>query len=528
MARRRDDEVAGGRRIVWWTSFAGFAFLTLVWSVTIPLMSAPDEPSHAVKAAMVARGDLETSSENAVGNGAVIPQTMVTLPTAYLEIYWLSFCYANNRGPTVECARTRAVRGDGPPIATSTYVGAYQPVYYAIVGWPSRLLSARHALYLMRAVGALTSAALLASGISSAVAAGQRRVLVTVAALGITPMVTFLTGSINPNGLEIAAAFCVWLAALDLLTTRTVTTRLLARVGVSSVVLAWCRPLSPAFLVIIVATVAVIAADRPGLTALWHDSRVRIVVGIVAAATAASAVFVVVNHSLTTIITHPPADPPSHLALARTSFSLTGTRIEQMIGVLGPISFSTPHLPRWLVDAWEAAIVATAALALVVGTWRHRLVLAMMIVGVIALPVVSETLEGARYGANWQGRYALPLAVGLPILAGWVIDTSGALPRIAERWGATLLAAALAVGWLVAQASVIARAVHGRGTTWTRAFGAEPWAGPFGPRLLLTAGLAATLSVSAWFVASSWGWPRPDSLQRRAWGTEPSTARLNG
>jgi hypothetical protein len=470
-------------------------------------MSAPDEPSHAVKAAAVARGDFSTSFENVnAGFGFIVPNTEAMVPSAYVRLTDLARCYQNARGSTVPCAEASAVREDGPIVAGTTYVGAYQPLYYAIVGWPSRLLSVDHALYVMRAVAALVSAALLASGLASAVAAGRRHLLVVVAAVGITPMVVFLTASINPNGLEIAAAFCVWLATLDLVTsTHAASTRLLARVGASGVVLAWCRPLSPAFLVVIVAAVLLMAADRSGLRALWRDRRVRILVTVLVAAAASSAIYVMVNQSLTAVITHPPADPPSHLTLARMSFGLTGTHIEQMIGLLGWISFTTPRLPRWLVDAWEFAAIGTAAIAFVVGSGRQRFVLAAVVSAVVALPVVTETLAGAKEGISWQGRYALPLALGVPILTGWAIDTSSATPRVATRWGATLLAVALAAGWVVAQASVIAQAADGDGAPWTSAFRVETWAGPIGPRLLLGAGTAAALTVAAWLVFLCWG-----------------------
>ena len=515
-------------RLLWWCSFAAFGFLSLVWSASIPLMGAPDKPSHAVKAAAVARGDLTTKSKMLRGVlGSVIPETAVRLPHSYAGLFGLASCYGNTAGPTVACARIHAVQDDGPVVSTSTYVGAYQPLYYALVGWPSRFLPAREALYAMRALGALISAALLASGVSSAAAVGRRGLLLAVALLGLTPMAVFLTGSINPNGLEITAAFCVWLATLDLVTTpRPASVRLLTRVGVSSLLLAWCRPLSPVFLVVIVVVVALIAADRARLQALWSESAgVRILGGIVVAVTAgALSLFLIANRSLTSLISYPPVKPPSHLSLARNSFARTGSRVEQMIGVLGWLSLTTPHLPGWLVNAWELAVLTTIGGALLLGHWRQRAVLAATLLGILALPVVSDTVEGAKYGPNWQGRYALPLAVGLPILAGWIIDMSSRDRLRSLRWGATALAIAVPFGWLVAQASVIAQAVQGAGASWTQAFATDQWAGPFTPALLLGAGVIATLVLCGCFVGATWAVADLDPLSP---ATHPPTSEVN-
>jgi hypothetical protein len=495
---------------VWWCSFGAFALLGVVWCLTIPLAAGPDEPNHAIRATAVARGQLDTSTRDIVGGrNAIIPATDVQVPGGYSALNVLALCYENTAGGgSVPCARTHQVRGDGPTTAATTYVGSYQPVYYALVGWPSRLVELPTALYAMRLIGALVAAALLASGLTSAVAIGRRRFLVVAATVGITPMVMFLFGVVNANGLEIAAAFCVWLSVLELLTAeRPLRRRVLLRAGVSSVLLAWCRPLSPVFLIVILGVVGLIALDRRHWRSLWDDRRARLAGGVVALATVASLAFVVVNQSLNKIIKFPVANPPSTVELAHTSLTRTGLHVEQMVGTLGWISFQPPKLPPWLVDGWELAVVALVVVAVVAGTGRQRVVLVATVVGVIGLPVASDALAGAQYGTAWQGRYALPLAVGMPILAGWIIDTRLAVSDRLVRWGAIALAVLVPAGLFVALASVIAQAVDGNGTSWTRAFGAEPWIGPVGPGPLLAAGLLGTVALGAWLVVLARGWP---------------------
>jgi hypothetical protein len=49
---------------------------------------------------------------------------------------------------------------------------------------------------------------------------------------------------------------------------------------------------------------------------------------------------------------------------------------------------------------------------------------------VVLVPAVLEFIEARRFGFGWQGRYTLPLAVGLPILCGFALAMEGrAFPR---------------------------------------------------------------------------------------------------
>ena len=124
---------------------------------------------------------------------------------------------ATSCGPTVPASCAPSIGSDTTLAPATTEAGAYPPLYYLLVGWPSRLLAPQPAIYAMRMIGALLAAALLASGLASATQIGRRRLVVTGAALALTPMALYLAGVVNPNGLEIAGAFCLWLAALDLL-----------------------------------------------------------------------------------------------------------------------------------------------------------------------------------------------------------------------------------------------------------------------------------------------------------------------
>src|SRR5207248_11221487 len=99
------------------------------------------------------------------------------------------------RDPLTSC-EPEFGRGDGEML-TDTYVGAYPPTYYALVGWPSLFAAGEAGLFGMRVASGLLCAALVASGITSAVGTSRRFLLVGYV-LAITPVVVFLPAAINP------------------------------------------------------------------------------------------------------------------------------------------------------------------------------------------------------------------------------------------------------------------------------------------------------------------------------------------
>ena len=357
----------------------------------------------------------------------------------------------------------------------------------------------------MRFVSALVCAALLASGLTSALAVGRGRVLMATAVLGVTPLALSLAGSINPNGVEIAAAFCVWLSLLALGTgSAPIAPRLIVRAAVASVVLAMARPLSPLILVGIVATVALATWDRQTPLRLWAVPSVRpaaVTVTIVALATGA---YTLVFRSASTLIELPLPGSPSRGDIARTSLGHTGMHLQSMVTVPRVIQFRQLAFPPLLVPGWTVVVACVVAVALVVGSWRQRLVLAALVLGVVALPVVADTASAARYGYAWQGRYAVPVAMGITILSGWIIDRSAALGPRLERAMAVAVAGYVAVGYVVAELSLMAFNLSGPLSDWIDGAGHGPWTGPLTPSWLASWAIVTSVALAGWLVALSW------------------------
>ena len=246
------------RALRWTTSFALLFLLIEAWSLATPLMASPDEPAHAIKAAAVARGEFYGTPARATKQG---PSSEVTVrvPENIAGLGALPGCYATHPNVPASCAPTLGASTREVNIATTA--GRYEPLYYLIVGLPSLAWPSNTGIWLMRLVSGLLSALFLASAVESAAACKKRRLLVWGVAGAMTPMVLFMAGTINPNGLEASSAICLWTSGIALLAEQSVVAdrRLLARVGISAAVLVQVRGLSPLWLFIIAVALVVLA-----------------------------------------------------------------------------------------------------------------------------------------------------------------------------------------------------------------------------------------------------------------------------
>jgi hypothetical protein len=81
----------------------------------------------------------------------------------------------------------------------------------------------------------------------------------------------------------------------------------------------------------------------------------------------------------------------------------------------------------------------------------------LLAVAVVAVPVVLEARSISEVGYFWQGRYSLPLAVGLPLVA------AAGSRAAARRPAALLLIAVLAACHLVSYVIALGRYTVGTG-----------------------------------------------------------------
>lgn len=467
-------------RRFWWASFAAVLSVLFVWSLAMPLLASPDEPAHSVKAAAVVRGQL---SGRSVRDGREV-QTVVRVPAGFaLE---KRPCLSRG-GVTADCQHLPPT--DGHLVEFLTSAGRYPPLYYALVGTPSLVSPGPFGLRLMRVLSAMASAAFLASALTS-VRRWRSRLGAAGVLVAVTPITGFLFASVNPNGLEISAAICTWASALALLDDPERSRRLVVRTTLAGSALVLTRGLSPLFLALIgVFLLIFTSGDR--LRALVRRRDAQVGAAILVVATGVAVTTLVQLGSLS----GPPLPPlPNHGFRTALGKSLQNTplRIQQMIGLTGWLDSPTAPLTNFL---WYFALGTLLLLALASGTWRNRIALLLLFGATVLVPSVIEASQAARLNYIWQGRYTLPLAVGLPLCAAWAIRLPAApqerdLAASLQRW----LVGGLLLGHVMTFAYSVRRYTVGRDHPFFSMLTHPAWNPPL-PVWLCLALFTATIGV---------------------------------
>ncbi|MDX6215408.1 MAG: hypothetical protein QOG99_992 [Frankiales bacterium] len=450
-----------------------------LWELATPLLAAPDEPQHLVKAAAVARGQW-------VGRGeAVGPRTHVSLPAGFGELGGYPRCFAFRPRRPASCA-PQVTSDAGPLVDVTTTAGRYPPVYYGLVGLPTRAVAGIASDRAARLLSGLLCALLLAAAITWA--AGD--LLALAVPVVVTPMVLFLGAVVNPSGIEVAAAAATWVGLLRLAhgVGPVPRTRL---VGVTSAAaaLALARPISPLWLVLIPLTVAV-SAPRQRLLELVRQRSVQLAGAVLLVVAVAQTAWVVVAQS--TRLFGKPVHVSRFGALRRV---LTARHVEHLASQLvGRFGWLDTGAPRLSVALWGGLALVLLVIGVMVGRRRLKVALiAALCVGIL-VPAAVEASSFPRIGFWWQGRYSLPYLVGLPLLA--VVGRS--LGQLRTRLLAAVVAVAVVVAQLDAFASTLARytvgAGHGLG------LGRVSWHPPLPPVTLVTAFGLVVLLWTAWSV----------------------------
>lgn len=441
------DDTGAPRRL--WVSSALTAFaLAVLSALAVPLMGLPDEPAHAVHAVAVVRGELvgQDTVRTDPTVGWTRTETSVRVPAAYAGLPALPVCFAFRPDVPAACAPPVA-EAAGRPTAAVTTVGTYNPAWYAAVGWPTLLVPPLPALVAARLVAASLFAALVAVAVIGAWRAGARRWGLAGLLLALPPVAVHLAGGINPSGTEIAAAAALWTTSAAMVGGATARPDV-ARWVVAGVAVAVARPLGPALAIGIPVATFLVLRDRTARSP-WARRRVR-----VGAAAVGATAMVALGWSLwrgtLSAFSGFPTPEATGLTAVRRSLGLVPERLAEMVGVLG---WADVALPRAVVAGWLVAVVVLLAAGLRRADRAPRAWLLALAVAVLALPVAADVRSAPTIGFVWQGRYTLPVATGLPILAGLLVDRFGPgrgpgrwlLPLVVAGAGAAHAAGFLAV-----------------------------------------------------------------------------------
>ncbi|HET9168128.1 MAG TPA: DUF2142 domain-containing protein [Actinospica sp.] len=437
-----------------------FLALALSWSLGTPLLSAADEPEQSIKAAAVVRG--EFSGAEHVWNFSGWQSTYTT--PDYLEIrYHLPHslavalaehdpaCYAFTTQSTPTCtvhANKHKVAKAGDSALSHMN---YSPLYYVLVGWPSLLFHGSAALYAMRVVSALMTALLLAAAFTTSARRGRTAAVGVVAA--VTPAAVYFGSVVNPSGLEITSALLAWASLISMTQVEPGdrargSDRVMFTIAAATLVLV--RPLGPVWLAAIVAAVLTMSPEpRERIRQALRVRDIRWTAGLIGAALLATAAWDVTQNTMG-IIKH--VNPTYTMAKGvYLTLNQTPQFLAQMVGLIG---WNDVHEPTATTYLWYGAVIGLVLAAIVIGGRRERLVLLALAALVLLFPLAFEAYSGAAYGVGWQGRYTLPLAIGLPLLAAEVLGRRmrradlGSIPRsLAATLGSALALAYLCEVW---------------------------------------------------------------------------------
>lgn len=498
-----------------------------LWSVATPLFAAPDEPVHVIKAAAVVRGQLLGKALPAPTLPAI---EIVRVPEFYGSPTTENLPTCFHRKPTVPASCEPKPVGSAKMVGARIYNARYPPLYYAVVGLPSLLGEGTWALYLMRLVSALLSSVFIGLAVMSALHWSRNRVVLVGVLIAATPMAVFLGGVVNPSGLEVSAAICVWTAGSVLFLERRddPPPGLVAVLAVSACVFELVRALSP-FWLALTAVVLVAVSDLAGLRALVARRSVQAGFCAVAVLGGLAVAWILGEHAYDVYTRTPLPYSVPESTILETSFAHNDFYLQDMVGVFG--WFDT-FAPTFTYVAWYGLVGFVAIAAAAVGRLRHAVVLALFAVAIVVIPVAISSSQVHKYGYTWQGRDTLPFALGLPIVAAALIGTSALARRGGRLVGAVAVVAAL--GQFGAFYEALRRyAVGTDGPDF--GFLLHPaWRPPLGPVplvvgeavLLALAGLLATLATRgrrpAVVEGSRDGPPRDPPPQGAGSGGEPA------
>lgn len=391
-------------RRTWSTWFVGFLLIGAGWALLTPVNQFPDEADHVYRAVSVVRGEVfPHNGAYTHGTGAI-----TNVPIGFLRLVYAGPC----RGVRTAglCSTASAPAGS---VTVVTAEGRNFPFYYAAVGWPSLLFPNRAGWYLMRLVSAVWCAALLATG-ALVIMSMSRRPLVLGGAMlvGLTPLVLDLSGSVNPSGLEAASALCFWAVLLALVhKDSSLDRRLLVQFGlISGVLLATCRDLGW-FWIVLALVLSLASAGRADRRSFVRSRAAHLVFGAAVAAVVAAEVWAFTFHSnqnfkFTTV-------PKGLVGAASASLNSTPKLLEETLAYLGWLTIRPPAVAD---VCWILAVAAVMVSSFVAGRRAGVLVVAgAALVVVIPFAILGFTLMHPNDGI-WQGRYTLPLAIGVPLL----------------------------------------------------------------------------------------------------------------
>jgi len=466
-----------------WGRFAITFVLVLaclvLWALAMPLFSAPDEGAHMVKAYAVVHGEA----------GRLDPETgrRYFLVPAVIDHGGDGDnpCFAFLPDQTADCLELHQT---GPEHEVSSSAASYPPFFHLAVGWPSLVTSGSASLYLMRLAGAVLVALFMALAVESAARMRARAPLLLGLAVAVSPAVLYFGAMVNPSGLTIAAALAAWTGGIFLGRGPQLEHMgwAVARVGLPLCVVVLLRRDSVVWGGLIIAALVVLTPwDRlrqlVRCRALWAWA--------VAIVGCAGAQLALAGAETGGALAGEGAGGSFWNAVNDANFIARGA----VGGILGwfDVALPFPVFPIYLVSTGFLVIAAIGFASRRVG-----LTLLGMTIVAVAVPVAVGSIRWPYF----QGRYLLPLIVGVAIVGG--LGLAEALGRVGlalPRRLLWLLFPILVFAQAFSFAQALRRYVSGATQDWW-IFSTPKWRPAAGdPTVVVVLYAGAVVALFAWW-----------------------------
>ncbi len=408
-SRRRT--VRGFISFVW--AFLAAVLVIGAWSVSTPLGAAPDEPSHMVEASAAVRGQFNGHQLPSYVDGVRAGKIgTVEVPEYVARVFALPVCFALK--PNVPANCSPAVGDSTKSVTTESQFTNYPPLYYFLVGIPTLLSTGSGALYGMQYMAAILDSLLVALGLFLLVRFHPRRLTFLGAMVALSPMVLFVSAVVSSSGMETAAAFASWCGGLCIVERTVVPRSLAVLTAIPFVVLILSRPLSPINAAVMIAVLALLMGWERSRALIGDRSMRPIWISALIATLLAGLTLIVAG--IPTLLGAPAKPRLSLFGSLWLTLRLTGYRLRQCVGDFGWLD--TP-VSQTVIVIWTSAVIGLAAYGLAVSRGLRR-ALPLLVLSLLALPLIFESPQIDTVGPYWQGRYWLPLAVGIPLIASSV------------------------------------------------------------------------------------------------------------
>jgi len=479
---------------------AAICLLGAAWIVANPPGYTPDEPAHFVKAVGVGEGEW-AGRPGAYGIGPGFGPLQLQWINRAARVFhvpdriapdWFA-CSLFQPHQSAGCLSHRASNRGGSRL---TYVGTYEPFLYYPAGFVmNRATSAHEALIFGRAVNGGIALALMSAAAFVLWRPGEKGLPLLGLVGAVSPMVIFVASGLAPSGPELGAAVCVVAVVCRLSRPGPASPGVWLVLGAAGAVLALSRSLGPFFLLAHAALLVLLLGPRQVFLTLrsgrwWSAAALAAIVAGVAANAAWGLV----------VQPHPPLDVGAVLGWIPHSLGDLREVLRQDVGSFG---WADVNMPKAAYAAWTALELVLVAAAFVVGSRRQRLVLAAVIGGCLAATVMIDAAVIHPTHFPMYGRYALPLLVAVPLVAGETVRANHV--RVRAIWARVLAGGVMTVAASVQLVGFYANArryaVSNDGPVWF--LGRSQWSPPggWGP-WVATAVLAALALVAHAIVAS--------------------------